>query len=42
MPFTKKLTAAALIAVLALGGVACGDDPGEGQIGDGEVNDEGD
>ena len=42
MPFTKRLTAAALIAVLALGGVACGDDPGEDEIGDGEINDEGD
>ena len=42
MPFPNKLTAAALVAVLALGGVACGDDPGEDQIGDGEINDEGD
>ena len=42
MPFTKRLSAAALVAVLALGGVACGDDPGEDEIGDGEINDEGD
>lgn len=42
MPFTKRLTAASLIAVLALGGVACGDDPGEDEIGDGEINDSGD
>ena len=42
MSVAKRLTAAALIAVLALGGVACGDDPGEDQIGDGEVNDQGD
>lgn len=32
-----------LIAVLALGGsVACNDDPGEDELGDGEINDEGD
>ena len=42
MPFSKRLTAAALVAILALGGVACGDDPGEDEIGDGEINDEGD
>ena len=42
MPLTKRLSAAALVAILALGGVACGDDPGEDEIGDGEINDEGD
>ena len=42
MTLSKRLSAAALVAILALGGVACGDDPGEDTIGDGEVNDEGD
>lgn len=42
MNLGKRLGAAALVAVLALGGVACGDDPGEDEIGDGEVNDSGD
>ena len=27
---------------LLFGAAACGDDPGEDQIGDGEINDEGD
>jgi hypothetical protein len=37
--------AVALIALsLVFGGIAtgCGDDPGEDEIGDGEINDEGD
>ena len=41
----NRRSAAALLAVtLAFGGVAtgCGDDPGEDEIGDGEINDEGD
>ena len=42
MPMFRKLVAAALVAVLALGGVACSDDKGEDRVGDGEVNDEGD
>ena len=42
MTLSKRLSTAALVAILALGGVACGDDPGEDEIGDGEVNDEGD
>ena len=35
---------AALLAVLTLaaGAAACGDDPGEDQIGDNEINDPGD
>lgn len=37
-----RAAAASLAAVLAFGGVACGDDPGEDEIGDGEVNDSGD
>ena len=42
MSLQRRLAAAALTVVIALGGVACGDDPGEDQIGDGEVNDQGD
>jgi hypothetical protein len=39
---SKRLLAALLAAVLSMGVAACGDDPGEDTIGDGEVNDEGD
>lgn len=42
MELSKRIVAAFLLALLALGGVACGDDPGEDEIGDGEVIDEGD
>lgn len=42
MTFGKRAAAISLAAVLTLTGVACGDDPGEDEIGDGEVNDEGD
>jgi hypothetical protein len=39
----QRFVAAGLVAVLlVLGGVACGDDPGEDTIGDEEINDEGD
>ena len=38
----KKITAALLALTLLLGGAACGDDEGEDEIGDGEINDEGD
>lgn len=39
----KQLLAALMSALLVFGTAACaGDDPGEDQIGDGEVNDEGD
>jgi hypothetical protein len=38
-----RLLGAGLALVLVLGGATgCGDDPGEDQIGDGEINDEGD
>ncbi len=42
MTVRKRLLAALMSAVLVFGAVACGDDPGEDTIGDGEVNDEGD
>ncbi len=42
MTLSKRLVAAALAALLVFGGVACGDDPGEDTIGDGEINDSGD
>ena len=42
MTITKRLLAALLAAVLTMGTVACGDDPGEDTLGDGEVNDQGD
>jgi hypothetical protein len=41
----RRRTAAGLVALLLLGGVTttgCGDDPGEDEIGDGEIIDEGD
>ncbi|MBW3610873.1 MAG: hypothetical protein KY438_05020 [Actinobacteria bacterium] len=40
----RRRTAAGLVALLFLSGVTagCGDDPGEDEIGDGEVIDEGD
>ncbi len=40
----RRRTAAGLVALLFLSGVTagCGDDPGEDEIGDGEVVDEGD
>jgi hypothetical protein len=41
--FDLKRVAAALLALgLLFGTAACGDDAGEDQIGDGEINDEGD
>ena len=41
--FDMKRVAALLLTMgLVLGGAACGDDPGEDEIGDGEINDEGD
>jgi hypothetical protein len=42
VPDAKKITAALLALTLLLGGAACGDDEGEDEIGDGEINDEGD
>ena len=42
MQVAKRLVAGTLVALLAFGGVACGDDPGEDQLGDGEINDAGD
>jgi hypothetical protein len=43
MPLTKRLLALLLTASLFVFGVAaCGDDPGEDKIGDGEINDPGD
>lgn len=42
MTTSKRLVAVFLSALLVFGGVACGDDPGEDTIGDGEVNDAGD
>ena len=41
----QRLLGAGLALVLVFSGAtltACGDDPGEDQIGDGEINDEGD
>lgn len=38
----RSLAAALLVFTLGTGAVACGDDPGEDQIGDGEINDRGD
>lgn len=38
----KYILTALLVATLSLGGAACGDDPGEDRIGDGEINDPGD
>ncbi len=42
--FRMKRAATAMLALsLVLGGLAgCGDDEGEDEIGDGEINDEGD
>lgn len=43
MTARKRVLAAVLSALLVFGAVACGgDDPGEDQIGDGEINDAGD
>ncbi len=39
---TKRLLTALLSLTFVLGAAACGDDPGEDRIGDGEINDEGD
>ena len=38
----KKVGAALLALTLLLSPAACGDDEGEDEIGDGEINDEGD
>jgi hypothetical protein len=38
----KTLTAGLLSAALVLTATACGDDPGEDEFGDGEINDSGD
>lgn len=38
----KKVAAALLALTMLFGAAACGDDPGEDEIGDGEINDEGD
>jgi len=38
----RALLAGFLVVTLAFGASACGDDPGEDEIGDGEINDEGD
>jgi hypothetical protein len=42
MTLLKKLGTLLLAGMLVLAPAACGDDPGEDQIGDGEINDEGD
>ena len=42
MKLLKRLFALLLAGTLVLAPTACGDDPGEDQIGDNEVNDEGD
>ena len=42
MTLSKRIVASFLAALLMFGGAACGDDPGEDEIGDGELNDEGD
>jgi hypothetical protein len=43
MRLTRRVLASSLALTLALTGVAaCGDDPGEDEIGDGEIIDEGD
>lgn len=38
----RVLAAVLVVFTLGTGAVACGDDPGEDQIGDGEINDPGD
>ena len=42
MTSSKRIFAAVFAFLLLLAPAACGDDPGEDQIGDGEINDEGD
>ena len=42
MDLLKKIAVGLLALTLVFGTAACGDDPGEDRIGDGEVNDEGD
>ena len=43
MVHVKRAAAAMMALTLVLGGLAgCGDDEGEDEIGDGEINDEGD
>lgn len=42
MKTRRVLTALLLVITLGTGAVACGDDPGEDRIGDGEINDSGD
>jgi uncharacterized lipoprotein YehR (DUF1307 family) len=42
MKLLKKLMTLLLAGALVLAPAACGDDPGEDEIGDGEINDEGD
>ena len=41
-PLWKRLAAALAVFTLLLTPAACGDDPGEDRIGDGEINDPGD
>lgn len=42
MKLLKKLLTLLMAGTLVLAPAACGDDPGEDEIGDGEINDEGD
>ncbi len=42
MKLLKKLFSILLAGTLFLAPAACGDDPGEDEIGDNEINDEGD
>ena len=39
MNLSRRAAALAVALLLPFGAVACGDDPGEDEIGDGEIND---
>lgn len=41
-PVWKRLAAALTVFTLLFAPTACGDDPGEDKIGDGQINDPGD
>jgi hypothetical protein len=38
----RRFATWSVVLVLMFGGAACGDDPGEDELGDGEIIDEGD